>query len=401
MIRVIICGISGKMGQAVLTAVKGRASEFCAVAGVDPFLEGEYAIPVYRSIEEVKEEADAIIDFSRPDSIHSILPYCKDHNMFAVIGTTALVDADREFMDSYALSVPIFHSGNMSLGVNMQLSLVKKAAQTFGLSFEPEIVEKHHHLKVDAPSGTALMLADAISSQYREKIKYQYGRYTRTERRKSAELGIHSVRGGTIVGEHECYFIGTDEVLEINHRAYSKQIFAQGALRAALFMRDKLPGLYSMQDIVLENDVLSNLYARDGQAIVMVKGLSGRGAVKRIFAVLAEVGIFVDMISMSHFDEVSFTVQSEKLYAAVAQVEKLSAEMPGLRVYDVDGITKITVEGIGMEFRHGAAASVFECMADAGVDILMITTSETKIAMAVESKAAETALRALADNLDL
>ena len=401
MIRVIICGFSGKMGQAVYTAIKNRSSDFCAVAGVDPFIEGDSPIPVYRSITEVRDKADAVIDFSRPESIHTVLPYCRDHGIFAVIGTTALTDEDRAFMDSYALSVPIFNSGNMSLGVNLQLQLVKKAAQTFGLAFEPEIVEKHHHLKVDAPSGTALMLADAISSQYPEKIKYQYGRYTRTERRKSAELGIHSVRGGTLVGEHECYFIGTDELLEINHRAYSKQIFAQGALRAALFMQDKLPGLYSMQDIVLENDVLSNLYAKDGQAIVLVKGLSGRNAVKRVFSAVAEVGIFVDMISMSHFDELSFTVQSEKLYAAVAQVEKLSSEMPGLRVYDVDSVTKITVEGIGMEFRHGAAAQVFECMADAGIDILMVTTSETKVAMAVESKSAETALRTLADNLDL
>ena len=402
MIRVIICGFAGKMGQAVFSAISSRQNEFTAVAGVDPFAgDMKSSVPVYKSIFDVKEEADCIIDFSRPESIHSVLPYCKEHGCFAVIGTTALTDDDKAFMDSYALNVPIFRSGNMSLGVNMQLQLVKKCAQTFGLSFEPEIVEKHHHLKVDAPSGTALMLADAISSQYPEKVKYTYGRYTRTERRKNAELGIHSVRGGTIVGEHECYFIGTDEVLEINHRAYSKQIFAQGALRAALFMADKQPGLYSMQDIVLENDVLSNLYATDGQALIVVKGLTGRDAVKKVFSALSEVGIFVDMISMSRFGEVSFTVPANRLYAATAQVEKLSSDMPDLRVYDTDDITKITVEGIGMEFRHGAAAQIFECMADAKVDILMITTSETKVAMAVESQSAETALRALADNLDL
>ena len=403
MIRVIITGFMGKMGQAVLTAVQGRSQEFTAVAGVDPMFDGSavYPLPVYKSIYDVKEEADAVIDFSRPEAIRSILPYCEKNGLFAIIGTTALTEEDRAFMDSYALSVPIFNSGNMSLGVNMQLQLVKKAAQTLGLAFEPEIVEKHHHTKVDAPSGTALMLADAISSQYPENIKYMYGRYTRTERRRNAEMGIHSVRGGTVVGEHECYFMGTDEVLEINHRAYSKQIFAQGALRAALFMADKQPGLYSMQDIVLENDVLSNIYATDDQAIVSVRGMSGKNALRDVFNALAEVGIFVDMISMARYGEVSFTVNNNKLYAACAQIEKLAAKMPDLRVFETLDITKITIEGIGMEFRHGIAAQVFEIFAEAGIEILLITTSETKISVAIESKITQAAIKALADHLDL
>ncbi|MBQ9949201.1 MAG: 4-hydroxy-tetrahydrodipicolinate reductase [Clostridia bacterium] len=402
MIRVIVTGFGGKMGQAICTAIASRATEFTVAAGVDPYFEGASCnIPVYKSINDVKEEADAVIDFSRPEALHELLPYCREKGLFAIIGTTGLTDDDRAFLDSYALSVPVFNSGNMSLGVNLQLQLVKKAALTFGLGFEPEIVEKHHHLKVDAPSGTALMLADAISSQYPEDVKYMYGRYTRTERRKNAELGIHSVRGGTIVGEHECYFIGTDEVLEINHRAYSKQIFAQGALRAALFMQDKQPGLYSMQDIVMENDVLSNLYATDNQAIIMVKGMSGKAALREVFSKLAEVGIFVDMISVAKYDEVSFTVKSSKLYAACSQIEKLVDIMPDIRVYALDEITKITVEGIGMEFRHGIAAQIFEVMAEAGVEILMVTTSETKVSMAIENKSAQAALKALADNLDL
>lgn len=402
MVRVIIVGFTGKMGQAIYTAAGNRPNDFRVVAGVDKLAgEANYPVPVYKDISLVREEADAVLDFSNPESLYSELPYCREKGLFAVIGTTALTDKDKEFMDSYALSVPIFSSGNMSLGVNLQLQLVKKAALTFGLAYEPEIVEKHHHLKVDAPSGTAIMLADAINSQYPEDVKYTYGRYTRTERRKNAELGIHSVRGGTIVGEHECYFIGTDEVLEINHRAYSKQIFAQGALRAALFMRDKQPGLYSMQDIVLENDVLSNLYATDGQAIIMVKGLSGKDSLKQVFSALAEKGIFVDMISVAKFSEVSFTVRSSKLYAAVAQVEKLKEKMSELKVYDIDNVTKITVEGIGMEFRHGIAAQIFEVLAEANVDILLVTTSETKVAVAIDNEAVPAALKALADNLDL
>lgn len=390
------------MGQAMLAAVANRQSDFCIVAGVDPFIcDSNGAVPVYQNIYDVREDADAVIDFSRPEALKSVLPYCCEKGLFAVIGTTALTQNDRDFMDSYALSVPIFTSGNMSLGVNLQLQLVKKAALTFGLGYESEIVEKHHHLKVDSPSGTALMLADAISSQYPEEIKYTYGRYTRTERRKTTELGIHSVRGGTIVGEHECYFIGTDEVLEINHRAYSKQIFAQGALRAALFMADKQPGLYSMQDIVLENDVLSNLYATDDQAVIMVKGATGRDALKDIFGALSEKGIFVDMISVAAYGEVSCSVKSSKLYAAVAQIEKLKEKMPNLRVYDIDNVTKITIEGIGMEFRHGIAAQIFEVLAQANIDVILVTTSETKVSVAVDNTHAPLALKALADNLDL
>lgn len=400
MIKLIITGFAGKMGQALYNAALEKKGEFEVVAGVDIKESAKYPIPVYANIDDVKETADGVIDFSRPQAIEKVLPYCCKHNMFAVICTTGFTPEQRGFMDSYATRVPIFTSGNMSLGVNLQMQLVKQTASTLGLAYEPEIVEKHHHLKVDAPSGTALMLADAISGQYPEDIKYSYGRYTRTERRKPTELGIHSVRGGTIVGEHECYFIGTDEVVEINHRAYSKRIFAEGALRAAAFMQDKQAGLYSMQDIVLENDVLSNLYAVDNQAVIMVKGL-GKYSIADIFKTVSEAGIFVDMISVAAFGEVSFTVNAAKLYDAVVRLEQLAENMPGMNVYDMDNITKITVEGMGMEFSHGVAAQIFEILENAGVKPILVTTSETKVAVAIENSYAQSALSALSYHLDL
>ena len=400
MIRLIIVGFTGKMGQAIYSAIQQKSTELCAVAGVDISKCENAPIPIYNSIDEVKEEADGIIDFSRPEAIYSTLPYCAKHGMFAVIGTTALSDDDRAFMDSYALTIPIFTSGNMSIGVNLQMQLVKNAAQTLGLAFEPEIVEKHHHLKVDAPSGTALMLADSICSQYNEDIQRKYGRYTKTERRKRNEIGIHSVRGGTIVGEHECYFIGTDEVLEINHRAYSKQIFAQGACRAAVFMKNMLPGIYSMQDIVNETNPHSRLYATDNYAVIMVKGL-GKNALSTVFGALADEDIFIDMISVAAFGEVSLTVKSAQLYDTVTCLEKLSGKIPEIQIYDLDDITKITVEGLNMDTSSGVASQVFEVLESSGIDPILVTTSETKISIAVENQYAQSALKALSDNLDL
>lgn len=398
MIKIIIVGFTGKMGQTIYNAVCSRPDDMTVVAGIDVSVPDNSPIPVYTNINDVKEKADCIIDFSRPEALKSTLPYCKEHKLFAVIGTTGLSDEDKALMDSYAMSVPIFTSGNMSLGVNLQLQLVKTTAATLGLAYEPEIVEKHHHLKVDAPSGTALMLADSIKSQYNEEIKTVYGRYTKTERRKSNELGIHSVRGGTIVGEHECYFIGTDEILEVNHRAYSKQIFAQGALRAAVFMKDKLPGIYSMQDIVLDTNVPSKLYATGNQAIIMIKNLK-KNDLGDIFSSLGDSDIFVDMISISSFNEVGFSLASSKLYDAVSIIDKMGKSY--LRVSDIDGITKISIEGLGMESSCGIAAQVFEILENAQIEPLLVTTAESKIAVAVEDSLAQTALSAFSAQLEL
>jgi 4-hydroxy-tetrahydrodipicolinate reductase len=401
-IRVIIIGASGYMGRAVATAVENNSNDFTVVAGVSPSGRGSFAFPVYKSISEVTEPADAIIDFSRPKAIYDCLPYCKEKKIPYIIGTTGLSEDDMRFIDSYANSVPIFISGNMSLGVNLQLQLVKSAAAALGVAFEPEIVEKHHHFKVDAPSGTALMLADAISSKSPEGKKYTFGRYTKTERRKQNELGIHSVRGGTIVGEHEVYFIGTDEIVEISHRAYSKQIFALGALRATKFMMSMQPGLYSMQDIVLENEVLSNLYVTDGQALIEISSLNDtKNGICDVFTALADASIFVDMISQAGLGRVSLTVRSKQLYDALSALNSLKATHKNMKVVEYDDITKLTVEGVGMETRHGIAAQVFEVLSASGIEPLIVTTSETKIQVGINSEFVSIAVNAIAERLDL
>ena len=374
MIKLILIGANGKMGQAIATAVKNNANEFSIVAGVSSS-DVKFDFPTYKSIEEIIEKADAVIDFTRPKAIYSVLPYCKEKKIPYIIGTTGFSEEDKRFIDTYANSVPIFISGNMSLGVNLQLQLVKSAAATLGVGFEPEIVEKHHHLKVDAPSGTALMFADAKSSKYPEGKNYTYGRYTKTERRKQSELGIHSVRGGTIVGEHEVYFIGTDEILEINHKAYSKQVFALGGLRAAKFMVSMQAGLYSMQDIVLENEVLSNLYVTDEQALIEISNLNDtKNGICHVFLALSNASVFVDMISQAGLGRVSLTVRNKQLYEALNALSSLKNTHKDMKIVEYDDITKLTVEGVGMEMRHGKAAQVFEVLNNAGIEPLIVTS---------------------------
>lgn len=404
MIRVIIAGALGHMGHTVLEAIHARPSEFEAVAGFDTnvsAVSNDMGIPVYPSVHDIKEPADVIIDFSRPEALEPMLEYCAKNKCILITGTTGFTEVEKSLLDKYALAVPIFASSNMSIGVNLQLQLIKRAASTLGDKFETEIVERHHHFKVDAPSGTAIMLADAISSQHPNGLKYTYGRYTRTERRRNDELGIHSIRGGTIVGEHEVYFIGEDEIVEINHKAYSKRIFSQGALRAAEFMMGKQPGLYNMQDIVLDNDVMSHLYAEDEQCILRVTGISSVRDMFGVFDAVAKKGVFVDMISMDAPGALSFTVPMKHRFIARDELELFRKSHEDVHVTVIPNITKVVVEGIGMEFRHGTAAQIFEALSDAGVEILLITTSETKVSCAIDSENAARALNALADALDL
>ncbi len=401
-IRIILNGICGKMGEAVQKLVATKSDEFVIVAGVGHSEKYTGSIPFYTSIFDVKEDADAVIDFSRPDAVKDILEYCKQKGIVAVIGTTGLTSHEREIIDEYAPYVRIFFTGNMSLGINLLIELAKKAASTLGENYEVEIIDKHHHLKVDSPSGTALMIADAISAEFPTPRQYVYGRYTRTEKRKPNEIGFHSIRGGSIVGEHEVMFIGPDEIVEINHRSYSKQVFALGALRAVKFMLDKQPGIYNMHDIVLEKDVLSHLYTTDSQAIVNVKGLSKvASGLSKVFTAIADKCVFVDMISVTNIDEVSFTIPEKNISAATNAMNELSNEYPDIKFDFIYDIAKLTVEGVGMEFRHGIASKLFEVLAKAGIVPQIVTTSETKIAYGIDSYVLPKAIQVIEDYLDL
>lgn len=248
MIKVILCGASGKMGGFIASCAE-TDSEVQIVAGVDKINNGEN-FPVFPSFDEINVKADLIIDFSHVALLDSLLEYSVKNNIPAVIATTGYSDAQIEKIKEAAKQIPIFFTFNMSIGINLIASLAKKAAAILGADFDVEIVEKHHNQKIDAPSGTAIMLANAVNSVFGDTMNYEYDRHSKRQKRTKNEIGIHSVRGGTIVGEHDVIFAGHDEVITISHSAQSKEVFAAGAVRAAKFLYGKAPGLYDMNSIM-------------------------------------------------------------------------------------------------------------------------------------------------------
>ncbi|NLL68539.1 MAG: 4-hydroxy-tetrahydrodipicolinate reductase [Clostridiaceae bacterium] len=249
MIRILLNGCNGKMGQAVTRSCMFD-NNMTIVAGVDATLKAENSYPVYTEPNQVKENVDIIIDFSHPNALNGILSYAMEKSLPIVIATTGHSEAQKDFIASASNSIPVLLSANMSLGINLMLDLVKRATKMLHGPFDIEIIEKHHNQKIDAPSGTALAIADAVNAALPgNEMKYVYDRHSSMQKRTRDEIGIHSVRGGTITGEHTIIFAGNDEMIEIKHTAVSKDLFAEGALKAAAFLYDKAPGYYKMQDI--------------------------------------------------------------------------------------------------------------------------------------------------------
>lgn len=248
MTRAIITGVCGHMGSVIQNVISKR-NDIEVVAGVDKF-EKDCPFPVYQSLSSVKEEADVIIDFTNPSLLDELLDYAKETKTALVIGTTGFDECQKKKIKDASKEVAIFFTYNMSLGINLLASLAKKAVQVLGDDFDIEIIEKHHNLKIDAPSGTALMLADAISEEFDRPIKYEYDRHSKRERRTKDEIGLHAIRGGTIVGEHEILFAGRDENITLSHSARSKEVFAVGAVNAAVYMTNKPSGLYDMKQLI-------------------------------------------------------------------------------------------------------------------------------------------------------
>lgn len=239
------------MGHVVAASVE-QNDECTVVCGVDAFGENTYSFPVYKTFEEVSETVDVIIDFSNPASLDGLLSYALKNNTPSVICTTGFSDDEIKKINSASEKIAVFYSGNMSLGVNLLIELAKQATKVLGNDFDIEIVEKHHNLKVDAPSGTALMIADGISEELEKEPQYVYDRHNYRRRRAKNEIGIHAIRGGTIVGEHDVIFAGHDEVVTISHQSQSKELFATGAINAAVFLKDKGAGLYNMSQMLAE-----------------------------------------------------------------------------------------------------------------------------------------------------
>lgn len=250
MTKVIMNGCNGKMGQTI-TAICKDDADIEIVAGIDVYdgIKNDY--PVFASIDKCDVTADVVIDFSNAKAVDGVLDYCVSKQIPVVLCTTGLTDEQLNKTTECSKKVAVLKSANMSLGVNTLMALLKKAALVFApAGFDMEIVEKHHNLKLDAPSGTAIALADSMNEALDNEYEYIYDRSQRRQKRDAHEIGISAVRGGNIVGEHEVFFCGQDEVIEFKHTAYSKAVFAKGAVEAAKFLSGKPAGFYDMADVI-------------------------------------------------------------------------------------------------------------------------------------------------------
>ncbi len=249
MTNIAISGANGKMGKTIYNCIKERDN--CkVVAGIDIYTEQYADFPIVDSPAKLPVKPDVIIDFSNPSSLDGLLDYCLSTGTPIVVGSTGYSDEQIQQIRSAAEQIPVFFTFNMSIGINLLVNLAKKAASVLGDQFDIEIVEKHHNQKIDAPSGTAIMLANAINETLDNSRHYVYDRHSRRQKREKSEIGMHSIRGGTIVGEHDIIFAGNDEVITLSHSASSKAVFAEGSVNAAVYLKDQKPGLYDMQMLV-------------------------------------------------------------------------------------------------------------------------------------------------------
>lgn len=245
-------GCNGKMGQ-VITKLSGEYDNIRIAAGVTRSPEKlQNPYPVYGSFREVIEKIDVVLDFSNPAVLAEEIEYCVSNQTALVVGTTGLSDKEHDILRQASESIPVFVSANMTFGISVLIELVLKAASTLGEGYDIEILEKHHNEKKDAPSGTALMIANALKNQINNSAEFVYDRSNKSEKRKPDEIGILSLRGGTIPGEHTVYFAGKDEVIEIKHTAASRNVLGRGAIRAAIFTAARSKGYYNMKSLLEE-----------------------------------------------------------------------------------------------------------------------------------------------------
>ncbi|MBN2552817.1 MAG: 4-hydroxy-tetrahydrodipicolinate reductase [Spirochaetales bacterium] len=406
MIRIIIHGCMGRMGR-VVAATAAAAEDIEVAAGVD-LVKGDESMdfPVFSSLEDCTVPADVVVDFSSPKALDGLLKGAAKKSLPLIIATTGHTAEDKARIAEIAGSIPVFASANMSLGINLLSEMAQKAATVLGESFDIEIIERHHNQKKDAPSGTALLLADAINEVFLQGKKYVYGRHGREEKRQTPDLGIHAIRGGTIVGEHDILFAGKDELVELRHSAASRHIFALGALEAVRYILGKPAGLYSMKEMITAASAVTRLFVSNEEALVSLYRITlDPRLITGIFETLGQGNVNVDLISQTAPVDgevsISFTVFKKDIDKTTELVESFRQSVKNLEIKVADRITKIAVEGPGMETQSGVAARVFGALARADVTIQTITTSETKIALIIPQKDEEKAVGAIKSTFGL
>lgn len=400
MIRIILSGCYGKMGRAILDMLPDYPG-MQIVAGVDTFANPASPLPypVFSVPQLFHGAADVIIDFSRPEALPGLLAYATENSLPLVLATTGYSEADMQLIREAAQKTAIFQSGNMSLGVNLMLDLLKTSTKILGDHYDIELIEKHHNQKVDSPSGTALMMADAINQTAGGGLVYTYDRHNLTHKRGKRELGIHSIRGGTIVGEHTVIFAGQDEFFEITHKAQSRRIFASGALQAAAFLPGKPAGLYAMHNLISIDLAVTRATCEEGLAVLSVLDLPAQKSLSAVLEALAAAKINVDIISRNLPAQGKAAV-TVSLHSRDAKGAQEALQALGQVVCHPEAV-KITVEGMGMEHQPGAAARFFAVLERAGIPVLVTTTSETKIACAIAAPLAGEALRLLKEEFGI
>lgn len=245
MVSIVISGANGHMGK-VINSVISERNDCKVIAGIDVVTEQYADFPIVSAPSELSQKPDVIIDFSHPSALDKLLDYCLSTGTAIVIATTGYTEEQIAEIKKASEQIPVFFTFNMSLGINLLIKLAKTAAEILGDQFDVEILEKHHNRKLDAPSGTAIMIANSINETLDNRCQYVYDRHSQRKKRDKNEIGIHSVRGGTIVGEHDVIFAGRDEVITLSHHAASREVFAVGSVNAAVFISGKSAGLYDM-----------------------------------------------------------------------------------------------------------------------------------------------------------
>lgn len=386
--RVLIIGVNGAMGQH-LAQVFTEAPDFQVAAGIDLFPSArENAFPVYENPTDCKEEIDLLIDFSKPGALDANLNYARSHQLPIIIATTGYSDTQKQLIAAAAKDIPVFFTANMSLGVNLQLQLCQQAAKFFGDLADIEIIEKHHNRKVDAPSGTALLLADGMNDAMGNIYHYQCERHGSDCKRKPGEIGIHAVRGGNIAGDHEVSFITNEEILTVSHHAETRKVFAIGALRAARFLIGRKAGLYSMLDVLAEHDAVKKATIEPDVSVITVKNASCTiSYLSRLTASLAREGIKADLINQSAASQgrvnLSFSIKSGNLLAA----EKCICEAAPDADYMIQrGLCKYTIFSPEPTIFNEQLARFLALMAGSYIDILLLSMLDNQLTFFTEGE---------------
>ncbi|MBQ4637760.1 MAG: 4-hydroxy-tetrahydrodipicolinate reductase [Clostridia bacterium] len=390
MLNIVINGACGRMGR-MIADVAQTDNNINIVAGVDKFAAGAtMSFPLFENLKDVNAGADVIVDFSKAEALPDVLDYCRRTGAACILATTAYSPAEEAMVKEAAKTISVFRTANMSLGINLMLDLVGKAA-AFLPDFDIEIVEAHHKAKVDAPSGTALMIANAINDSVNVDKEYVYGRHHKSQLRTKEEIGIHALRGGSVAGDHKVYFMGMEETLEVSHSAQSRAVFARGALAAAYYMQGREPGLYSMRDLLLESMAVTHVYTYTDQALISLDMKACE--IPCLLKTIGDNKINIDMISQSRakngISELSISVDAvnaERARDIIGKFGKTQLICPA---------GKISIEGQGMERQSGVAGRAISCVSQEGIEPYIITTSETRIDMCIPVESVTTAAKAV------